>query len=121
MALPSAAAMNPSVEGEATRSKPGTGVEEPAVLREVAEPPPDKSADDQNHADCVERLRVEPAPPRLASRDHAADQDPDRDRDAVPRECQRADLDRRIDSDRDRQERRHRLHGSLPLARSYDT
>jgi hypothetical protein len=82
------------------------------VLREVVDPAPDKRAGDEDHPDRVERLTVKTAPPRLKSGGHASDQDADRDRDAVPRECQRPDLDRRIDPDRDCRE--HTRHCGSP-------
>ena len=71
------------------------------MLREVVDPATDQRGHGEDHADRVERLGVEPAPAGLPGCDETSDDDPDRDRQAVPRDRDGPQLDGGIDADGD--------------------
>jgi hypothetical protein len=90
-----------AIEREPAAVEPGVGVAQRAVFGEVEDLRADDRCDDQDQPHDLHRLDVQTARVRLARGDHAADENADRDRQTVPGDGQRAELDERVDPDRD--------------------
>lgn len=77
-----------AVEGEAAAGNEAIGFEQPAgiVLEEIEDPRADDAAQRRERPDRVQRVHVELALTQPACRGEAADQDPERDGEAVPGE-----------------------------------